>query len=46
MEFKETNGSQMEDKDLEDVRGVSLQNAMKNMAIGIFMSLFVWTSLL
>lgn len=36
----------MEDKDLEDVRGANLQNAMKNMAIGIFMSFFVWTSLL
>lgn len=46
MEFNETDGSQMEDKDLEHVRGASLQNAMKNMAIGIYMSFFVWTSLL
>jgi hypothetical protein len=29
VEFDETNGSQEEDKNLEDVRGTQLANAMK-----------------
>ena len=34
MEFDKTNGSQEEDKNLDDVRGTQLVNAMKNMDIG------------
>ena len=34
MEFHETNGSQEEDKNLDDVRGTQLVNAMKNMDVG------------
>ena len=34
MEFDETNGSQEEDENLNDVRGTQLVNAMKNMNIG------------
>ena len=34
MEFDETNGSQEEDENLDDVRGTQLVNAMKNMDIG------------
>ena len=34
VEFDETNGSQEEDDNLEDVRGTQLANAMKNMDIG------------
>ena len=34
MEFDETNGSQEEDENLDDVRGTQLANAMKNMDIG------------
>ena len=34
MEFDETNGSQEEDENLDDVRGTQLVNAMKNMEIG------------
>ena len=34
MEFDETNGSQVEDENLDDVRGTQLVNAMKNMDIG------------
>ena len=34
MEFDETNGSQEEDENLDDVRGTQLINAMKNMDIG------------
>ena len=34
MEFDETNGSQEEDENLDDVRGSQLVNAMKNMDIG------------
>ena len=37
MEFDETNGSQEEDKNLDDVRGTQLVNAMKNMDIGDIM---------
>ena len=33
MEFDETNGSQEEDENLDDVRGTQLVNAMKNMDI-------------
>ena len=33
MEFDESNGSQEEDENLEDVRGTQLVNAMKNMDI-------------
>jgi hypothetical protein len=33
-EFDETNGSQEEDKNLDDVRGTQLTNAMKKMDIG------------
>ena len=34
VEFDETMGSQDEDKNLDDVRGIQLSNAMKNMAVG------------
>ena len=34
MKFDETNGSQEEDKNLDDVRDTQLVNAMKNMDIG------------
>jgi hypothetical protein len=34
MEFDETNGSQEEDENLDDVRGTQLANAMKKMDIG------------
>jgi hypothetical protein len=34
VEFYETNGSQEEDENLDDVRGTQLVNAMKNMDIG------------
>ena len=34
MEFDETNGSQEEDENLDDVRGTPLINAMKHMDIG------------
>jgi hypothetical protein len=34
VEFDETNGSQEEDENLDDVRGTQLFNAMKNMDIG------------
>ena len=34
VEFDETNGSQEEDENLDDVRGTQLVNAMKNMDIG------------
>ena len=34
MEFDETNGSQEKDKNLDDVRGTQLVNAIKNMDIG------------
>ena len=34
VEFNETNGSQEEDENLDDVRGSQLVNAMKNMDIG------------
>ena len=34
VEFDETNGSQVEDNNLDDVRGVNLQESMKNKAIG------------
>ena len=34
MEFDETNGSQEEDENLDDVRCTQLINAMKNMDIG------------
>jgi hypothetical protein len=34
VKFDETNGSQEEDKNLDDVRGTQLANAMKNMDIG------------
>ena len=33
MEFDETNGSQKEDENLDDVRGTQLVNVMKNMDI-------------
>ena len=34
VEFDETKGSQEENENLEDVRGIQLSNAMKNMDIG------------
>ena len=34
VEFDETNGSQEEDENLDDVRGTQLVHAMKNMDIG------------
>ena len=34
VEFDETKGSQVENENLEDVRGIQLSNAMKNMDIG------------
>ena len=34
VEFDETNGSQDEDENLDDVKGTQLVNAMKNMDIG------------
>ena len=34
MEFDETNGSQEEDENLDDVRGTQLINAMKNIDVG------------
>jgi hypothetical protein len=34
VEFDETNGSQEEDENLDDVRGTQLANAMKKMDIG------------
>jgi len=34
VEFDETNGSQEEDENLDDVRGTQLADAMKNMDIG------------
>ena len=34
VEFVETKGSQEENENLEDVRGIQLSNAMKNMDIG------------
>ena len=34
VEFDETKGSQEEDKNLDDVRGTQLVNAMKNMDVG------------
>jgi hypothetical protein len=34
VEFDETKGSQDEDKNLNDVRGIQLSNAMKNMDVG------------
>ena len=34
VEFDETKGSQVEDENLEDVRGIQLSNAMKNMDVG------------
>jgi hypothetical protein len=34
VEFDETNGSQEEDENLDDVRGTQLTNAMKKMDIG------------
>ena len=34
MEFDETNGSQEEDDNLDDVRGTQLVNAIKNMDVG------------
>ena len=34
VEFDETNGSQVENENLEDVRGIQLSNAMKNMDVG------------
>jgi hypothetical protein len=34
VEFDETNGSQEEDENLDDVRGTQLVNAMKKMDIG------------
>jgi hypothetical protein len=34
VEFDETEGSQDENENLEDVRGVQLLNAMKNMDVG------------
>ena len=34
VEFDETNGSQEEDENLDNVRGTQLANAMKNMDIG------------
>ena len=34
VEFDETKGSQDESQNLEDVRGIQLSNAMKNMDVG------------
>ena len=34
VEFDETKGSQVENKNLEDVRGIQLSNVMKNMDVG------------
>ena len=34
VEFDETKGSQEENKNLKDVRGIQLSNAMKNMDVG------------
>ena len=34
IEFDETKGSQDKNKNLEDVRGIQLSNAMKNMDVG------------
>ena len=34
MEFDETNGSQEEDENLDDVKGTQLVKAMRNMDIG------------
>ena len=34
IEFDETKGSQVENENLEDVRGIQLSNAMKNMDVG------------
>ena len=34
VEFDETNGSQEEDENLDDVRGTQLANAMKKMDVG------------
>jgi hypothetical protein len=34
VEFDETNGSQEEDENLDDVRGTQLENAMKKMDVG------------
>ena len=34
VEFDETNGSQVENENMEDVRGIQLSNAMKNMDTG------------
>ena len=34
VEFNETNGSQEEDENLDDVRGTQLVNAIKNMDVG------------
>ena len=34
VEFNETKGSQDENENLEDVRGIQLSNAMKNMDVG------------
>ena len=34
VEFDETKGSQNENENLEDVRGIQLLNAMKNMNVG------------
>ena len=34
VEFDETKGSQHENENLEDVRGIQLSNAMKNMDVG------------
>ena len=34
IEFDETKGSQVENENLKDVRGIQLSNAMKNMDIG------------
>ena len=34
VEFDETKGSQEENENLEDVRGIQLSNAMKNMDVG------------
>ena len=34
VEFDETKGSQEENENLKDVRGIQLSNAMKNMDVG------------
>ena len=34
VEFDETKGSQDENENLDDVRGIQLSNAMKNMDVG------------